>query len=774
MSTNKVGDKSMTIKDYNSNMVLATDEYKVVGTRPIRHDGADKVTGRVLYGGDFQISGLLHGKILRSPHAHARIKSIDTSNAEALPGVRAVVTSKDLPETQSGATVDYGLGTMNLDYIRQNVLAHNKVLYVGHAIAAVAAVNVHIAEEALELIEVEYETLPSVLTAPEGMRIDAPILVDDLRTEEFGSQLKSVSNIAQHFQHRIGDPDEGFQKADLIIEKEFNTAMVHQGYIETQNVTAFWNSDGRLHVWTSTQGPFEVRGALAGALDIAVSQVKVTPMEIGGGFGGKFPLYHDPVAALLSKKTGHPVKIVMTRKEVFEGTGPTSGSNIRIKMGATREGRITAAQAYLAYEAGAFPGSPVAYAAQYVFAPYDIPNVVIDGYDVVVNKPKAGAYRAPGATNAAFAAETIIDELALKLGVGPLEFRLNNVANEGTRGPDGMLYPTVGRVETLEAMRNHPHWSAPVKGPNGGRGIAVGYWMTGGAESSCTISVNSDGTINLIEGSTDIGGTRASVAMQAAEVLGISAEDVNPAVADTDSIGYTSGTGGSSVTFKTGWAAYEAAQQVKAQMIDRAAMVWGIDPEAVKSDNGLFQSKADPELRMTFKELSEQLNSTGGPIVGRGAVNATGAGPTFAGCIADVAVDPETGKVDILRFTVVQDAGKAIHPGYVEGQMQGGVVQGIGWALNEEYYMSDDGHMANSSLLDYRMPTSLDLPMIDTVIVEVANPGHPFGVRGVGEVSIIPPPAAIANAIYMAIGVRPDRLPMNPGTVMEAIWKQEA
>ena len=298
--------------------------------------------------------------------------------------------------------------------------------------------------------------------------------------------------------------------------------------------------------------------------------------------------------------------------------------------------------------------------------------------------------------------------------------------------------------------------------------------MTGGAESSCTISVNSDGTINLIEGSTDIGGTRASVAMQAAEVLGISAEDVNPAVADTDSIGYTSGTGGSSVTFKTGWAAYEAAQQVKAQMIDRAAMIWGMDPEAVKSDNGLFQSKADPELRMTFKELSEQLNSTGGPIVGRGAVNATGAGPSFAGCIADVAVDPETGKVDILRFTVVQDAGKAIHPSYVEGQMQGGVVQGIGWALNEEYYMSEDGHMANSSLLDYRMPTSLDLPMIDTVIVEVPNPGHPFGVRGVGEVSIIPPPAAIANAIYMAIGVRPDRLPMNPGTVMEAIWKQEA
>ncbi len=298
--------------------------------------------------------------------------------------------------------------------------------------------------------------------------------------------------------------------------------------------------------------------------------------------------------------------------------------------------------------------------------------------------------------------------------------------------------------------------------------------MNGGAESSCTISVNADGTVNLIEGSADIGGTRASIAMQAAEVLGISAEDVHPAVVDTDSVGYTSGTGGSSVTFKTGWAAYRAAQHVKDQMIERAAAIWDIAPDTVELQDGVFQAKADPELSMSFAELAGQLNGTGGPIVGRAALSATGVGAAFAGCISDVEVDPETGKVDVLRFTIVQDAGKAIHPSYVEGQMQGGAVQGIGWALNEEYFMSEDGRMMNSSLLDYRMPTSLDLPRIDTVIVEVANPGHPLGVRGVGEVSLVPPMAAIANTISQAVGVRTNRLPMNPGSVLEALWEKES
>jgi CO/xanthine dehydrogenase Mo-binding subunit len=751
---------------------MAVQEYRVVGTRPIRHDGVDKVTGRAQYGADIQMPRLLHGKVLRSPHAHARIKSIDTSKAERHPGIQAVVTAGDFPARGSNETPVSGEAAVSLQYLRDNILASDKVLYRGQPVAAVAAASPHVAEEALGLIEVEYEVLPSVLTAPDGMKNDAPLLHSNLKTDELGNRADKASNVASHFQHRLGNIEKGFQDADLVIEREFDTKTVHQGYIEPHNATAYWNMDGRVTIWCSTQGPFEVRDASAQALGLNVSDIKVVPMEIGGGFGGKFEPYGDPVAALLSRKTGHPVKIVMTRAEDLESTGPTPGSYIRVKMGATRDGKIVAAQAYLAYEAGAYPGSPVDAGAICVFAAYDIPNVEIDGFDVVVNKPKTAAYRAPGATNAAFASETVIDELAEKLGLDSLEFRMLNAAHEGTRRADGPAHPRVGCEEVMEAIKAHPHFKAPLEGANKGRGIAVAYWMNGGGPSACTIKVNADGTVNLNEGSPDIGGTRTSVAMQAAEVLGIPAEDVTPAVLDTDSIGYTSGTGGSSVTFKTGKSAHDAAMDVKRQMIQRAARIWDVEPESVEFEGGILGSKSDPKLTMTFKELAKRLDDLEGPVVGSATTDGGGAGGAFAGCIVDVEVDPETGKVDILRFTMVQDAGKAIHPSYVEGQMQGGAVQGIGWALNEEYYMSASGEMMNSSLLDYRMPTSLDLPMIDTVIVEVPNPRHPFGVRGVGEVSIVPPPAAIANAVYRAIGVRMDKLPMNPGAVMESVWEQ--
>ncbi|HVP45608.1 MAG TPA: xanthine dehydrogenase family protein molybdopterin-binding subunit, partial [Bryobacteraceae bacterium] len=511
---------------------MKTQEYTVIGTRPVRHDGADKVTGRALYGADFQMAGMLYGHILRSPHAHARIRRIDTSKAQQLPGVKAVITADDFPQTPD-RLVDLGEGDTPLSYARGNVLAKGKVLYKGHAVAAVAATSVHVAEEAAALIEVAYEVLPCVLTAPEAMQDGAAILHDDLKTKEFGEQTGRVSNVAEHFRHVMGDIDAGFAEADVIVEREFHTATVHQGYIEPHNATALWNNDGRILVWCSTQGSFVARDVTACLLDVPVSRVKVTPMEIGGGFGGKIPVYLEPVAALLSKKTGKPVKIVMSRKDVFEGTGPTPGSYIKVKIGARKDGRITAAQAYLAYEAGAYPGSMVAPGAMCVFAAYDISNVAIDGLDVVVNKPSTAAYRAPGATNAAFATESVVDEIAERLGIDPLDFRLKNAAKEGTRRADGPKYRRVGCLEVIEAMKGHPHYSAPLAGPNRGRGVAVGFWFNVGLPSSCTISVSADGTVNLVEGSTDIGGTRTSIAMQAAEVLGIPAEDVRPTVVDT-------------------------------------------------------------------------------------------------------------------------------------------------------------------------------------------------------------------------------------------------
>ena len=768
-----------------SNTVLATEQFNVVGTRPIRHDGADKVTGRAQYGADIQLPGLLFGKILRSPHAHARIKSIDASRALALPGVKAVVTSADFSQP-GGRLADIGEGAMsNPRFLSNNCLAADKVLYKGHAVAGVAAENSSIAEVALTLIDVDYEVLPAVVDVLDAMKDDAPVLHERLANAVSpavrAGGLRSddddnvSTNVANRFVFEVGDLEKGFQEADVVVEREYRTATVHQGYIEPHSATALWSPDGKATIWCSSQGHFNIRDQSANILGIPVSSIKVIPMEIGGGFGGKTLVYLEPVALMLSRKTGKPVKVSMSRAEVFEGTGPTSGTYIRFKVGANKAGRITAADATLIYEAGAFPGSPVNPGVQCMLGPYDIENGRIEGFDVVLNKPKTAAYRAPGAPAAAFAAETVMDEVAEQLGIDPLEFRLINGSREGTRRITGPVFPRIGFMETVQATKDHEHYSQPLtKGHNGtlvGRGVAAGFWFNGTGASSATASVISDGTVSLVEGSPDIGGSRAAVAMQLAEVLGIAAEDVKPQVGDTDSVGFTSVTGGSGVAFKTGWACYEAALDVKRQMVQRAATIWDVSADDVEYQDGAISHKSDPELRMTFKQLAARLNGTGGPVVGRANVDPRGAGPAFAVHLVDVEVDPETGKVDILRYTALQDAGKAVHPSYVEGQMQGGAVQGIGWALNEEYFFNDNSEMVNSSFLDYRMPTSLDLPMIDTTIVEVANPAHPFGVRGVGEVSIVPPMAAIANAIYNAIGVRMPRLPMSPGSILEALWE---
>jgi CO/xanthine dehydrogenase Mo-binding subunit len=769
-------------------MAEATVEYKVIGTRPVRPDGADKVTGRAVYGGDMRLTGMLHGKVLRSPHAHARIKSINTSKAEALPGVKAVVTARDMPKAEE-RIANLGEMSVNVKYLSNNVLADDKVLYKGHAVAAVAATSVHIAEEALGLIDVEYEVLPPALHVLEAMQEDAPLLHETMTTTELGQKTDKRSNIASHYQFKLGDVAQGFRDAEVVIEREFNTATVHQGYIEPHNATALWNEDGHLYIWTSTQGAFVVQRQVAEILGLAVSQVSVTPCEIGGGFGGKISVYLEPVVAVLSRKAGRPVKIIMSRIEEFDATGPTPASHIKVKMGAKKDGQIVAAEASLMYEAGAFPGSPVGAGGMCIFSPYAIPNMQVDGYDVVVNKPKTAAYRAPGATNAAFASETVLDELAEALRLDPLEMRRINGAKEGDRQVHGPTYPRIGYVETVHAALEHEHYHAPLEGPNRGRGVASGFWFNVGFQSTVVISVNSDGTVSLVEGSTDIGGTRASIAMQAAETLGIPYEDVRPTVVGTDGVGYTDVTGGSRTTFATGYAAVEAARDVIRQMQERLARRWDdeiqkesegrpesdmarISPEDVTYADGVFRCARDANKSVTFKEMATLMPRTGGPISGRATSQPRGVGGAFATHIVDVEVDHDTGKVTILRYTAVQDAGRAIHPSYVEGQIQGGVVQGIGWALNEEFVYTNNGNMVNSSFLDYRMPTTLDLPMIDTVIVEVPNPGHPYGVRGVGEVPIVPPPAAVANAIYRATGKRMTDLPMSPGYILSKLQEK--
>lgn len=744
--------------------------FKVVGHRPIRPDGVGKVTGRDRFGADYSLPGMLVGKVLRSPHAHARIKSINLDKAAALPGVKAVASSADLPEIPPSEAY-IGEGPLNMRDMAHNCMARGKVLYDGHAVAAVAATSASIAEEALSLIEVDYEVLPHVIEVEAAMEPDAPLLHDDLFTKGVKPAPEKPSNIAKRCDLGIGNIDEGFAQADVIVEEKYSTQAIHQGYIEPQATLVNVAEDGQIQIWSSSQGQFMVRAYTAKILGVENSQIRVTPAEIGGGFGGKTVIYLEPVAAVLSRKSGRPVKMVMTRDEVFRGTGPTSGGTVWVKIGATKEGKITAAEAVLKFQGGAFPASPVQQGCMTAYAPYDIENVKVVGFDVATNRPRVAAYRAPGAPISAFAVESALDDLAKKLGIDPLDLREMNAAKQGTQAAYGPKYQEIGMLETVQAAKAHEHYAAPL-GPNQGRGVASGFWFNIGGESCADLHINEDGTAVLVSGNPDIGGSRASLAMMAAEELGIEVEKIRPIVGDTSSIGFTFLTGGSRVTFATGMAVVEAARDAISDMRQRVAKIWDIPVDAVVWEDGHARpasSNAGDFEPMSLAEIAAMAPKTGGPINGHGALNAQGAGPGFATHICDVEVDKETGHVKILRYTAVQDVGRAIHPSYVEGQIQGGVVQGIGWALNEEYIYDEDGRLENPGFLDYRVPVASDMPMIEAVMIEVPNPKHPYGVRGVGEVPIVPPMAAVANAIQNAVGVRMPDLPMSPPRVLDAI-----
>jgi CO/xanthine dehydrogenase Mo-binding subunit len=701
---------------------------------------------------------MLTGRILRSPHAHARIRRIDTSKAEALSGVKAVVTRADFGDVPD-----------HVADIMENCLAGEKALYDGHAVAAVAAISPAVARQALRLIEVDYEVLPHVTDVDEAMKPDAPVLHEGRQQETVPAGMSG--NVISRVEFGHGDIEAGLAKADRVVERTYRTAAVHQGYIEPHACLATMTADGQGDLWVCTQGHYMVRNTCAAILGLDQGQLRVTASEIGGGFGGKTTLFLEPVALMLSKKSGRPIKMVMSRSEVFRASGPTASSSIDVRIGMTREGRITAGFAELRFQGGAWPGAPVGVGAMSGFASYDLENVKTVGWDVVTNRPKAAAYRAPGAPMATFAIESAIDELARGFGLDPLEVRLMNGADEGTKSSYGPTYPAIGLKATLEAAKAHPHWTAPL-GKNQGRGVACGFWFNFGGDTSVSLSISPDGTVTLTEGNPDIGGSRAAMTMIAAEELGIPYDQVRTVVADTGSLGQNEVTHGSRVTFSVGLATIKAAEAAKKEMCRRAAMVWGIDEDAVEWEDGAARP-AGPNAGkfppMTLKEIAAIASKTGGPIAGHHEVMAEGAGVSFATHMVDVEVDPETGATKILRYTVFQDAGKAVHPSYVEGQFQGGAVQGIGWALNEEYIYGKDGLLQNAGFLDYRIPVASDLPMIDTVILEIPNPGHPYGVRGVGETSIVPPLAAIANAVSAAAGVRMTQLPMSPPRVLAAM-----
>ena len=747
-------------------------ELKFVGRKPTdRPDAVDKVTGRARYAADYNLPGQLVGKVLRSPHAHARVISIDTSAAEALAGVKAVVTRDDFADMAVEHAASGEL-IINFRDVTRNMMAREKVLYDGHPVAAVAALSQSIAKQALKLIKVEYQVLAHVIDVVEAMRPDAPLLHEDQFTKGIEPRPDRASNIAARMESRLGDIDQGFAHAELIIEREFRTKPVHQGYIEPQACVANYTDGGQADIWTSTQGHFVFRAQIAKLLQMDIAKVTVTAAELGGGFGGKNNVYLEPLAVALSRKSRRPVKMVMTRSEVFRATGPTSGTHTRVKIGATLDGKITAAEAVLDYQAGAFPGSSLPLATITVFTRYDIENVLVVGNDVTSNRPKVAAYRAPGAPMIAFGVESVIDELARELKIDAIDFRLKNAAKEGTQTHFGAKLGPIGYIETLQRAKAHPQMRQKL-GPNQGRGIATGFWFTLGRETSATLNIGEDGSASLIFGTVDVtGGSRAAFAMMVAEELGIPADKVKTKTGDTSALGFNFMTAGSRGTAAGGMAAVKAARDAISRMCEIAARKWEVETEQVVWDDGHARpasANVGDFEPLSVAQLAREAAFYGGTIAGHAEIDVAMGGPGFGVHIVDVEVDKQTGLVKVLRYTLIQDAGKAIFPAFVEGQLQGGAVQGIGMALNEEYIYNAKGVLENPGFLDYRVPVASDVPFIDTEIVEVPNPMHPYGVRGVGEVPIIPPIAALSNAIHDAIGIRLRDHPLSPPKVLAAI-----
>ncbi len=743
--------------------------FRVIGTRPVRPDGIDKVTGKAIYGTDHVASNMLFAAMLRSPHPHARIKRIDTRKAEALPGVKAVITGRDFP-VLAPKVLEGMEARFNMSHIAQNCMALDKVLYAGHAVAAVAASSTAIAEEAAALIEVDYEILPHVIGIEAAMAPGAPVLHDDVFTKGLATTPDQASNVVLNFELAAGDPVAAITGAAAVASGRYATAPVHQGYIEPHAAVASWNADGQAQIWCSSQGQFDVRSMTANVLDISATDIRVMPLEIGGGFGGKTTIYLEPVAMLLSRKAGRPVRIAMSRAEVFLASGPAPGSVIDIRMGAAADGTLLGAEIDFKYDGGAYPGSDVHPGAMSALMHYKIADRRVTGQEVLCNMPSTHAYRAPGAPQVVYAVECCIDELAQQLGIDPIELRLKNAVRPGDPNFMGMPMGNIGFAECLEAARDHPHYSAPL-GKNQARGVGAGGWGNYGGPSTAAVSIAGDGSVQVTTGNPDIGGSRASMAIMAAETLQVPYESVRVTVADTASIGSSMGTGGSRVTFATGKAVIQACDTVIATMKQRAAAMWGAEADQVEWRDGAVHCLAGDKQgeSLTMAAIASRSAHSGGPISAEGTVCPVDYLPGYGVHICDTEVDPETGAVTVVRYTAVQDTGTAIHPDYVEGQIQGGAVQGIGWALNEAYLFDKAGRMDNPGFLDYRMPVCSDMPMIDAVMVQKPNPAHPFGVKGVGETPIVPPLGAVANSVSRAAGVRLRDLPMTPDKVYAAM-----
>jgi len=753
--------------------------FRHVGRPVDRIDAAAKVTGETVYGDDLRLPRLLHVKLVHAPVAHARIRRLDASKALAVPGVEAVITAGDLPQHR-----------VNPDARAQVLLARDEVLFYGQPVAAVLARDPYTAAYARDLVEVEYEELPAVVDPLEAMRDDAPLartgaIREADRSEEQGhitveaeqEQAQSrPSNVSSTITFRRGDVEAGFAEADAVVEGTWRSAMVHQSYIEPHVVVADYDPGGELSIWSSTQAPFHVRHEVARTLGLPEARVRVTATEVGGGFGGKIYLY-EPLVAALAMCVRRPVKLAMSRKEDMLAATPAPQAVVQLKAGMKADGTLVALQARVVYDSGAFPGAPVLPGCLLIGGSYKCPNLDIQGFEVLTNKVSVGALRAPGAPHVAFALESAMDMLAQRLELDPLEVRLKNAVEKGDPLPSGQPYPAIGLKECLEAIARTDIWRERHRSrqrPNRGVGLAVGGWLGGLQPASATVGLNADGTINVTVGAADITGTNTSFAQIAAEELNVPLEMVSVVTGDTRTAPYAGMSAGSKTTYTVGRAVKLAAEDARQQILAIASQRLEVPVEELEMEDGVVRARGQPEKQVTFRELGRLTTGFGAryaPIVGRGAITARRQAPGFTAQVAEVEVDPDTGEVTVLRYAVAQDVGFAINPKSVEGQMQGGAAQGLGIALFEEMVYDEKGRLLNPNLLDYRLPTARDVPPIEAIIVEVPSEEGPYGARIVGEPSIVPGPAAVANAVADAVGARVFEAPITPERVLRALGK---
>jgi len=740
---------------------------RVVGKATKRVEGMEKVTGTARYTEDLSLPGMLYARLVLSPHPHARVVRVPAALAMQVSGVVAVLTASDLP---AGVT--------------HKIMAGEETRYTGQPVAVVLAETEAAAADGADRLaaEVEYAILAAVLSPTEALRAGAPLVATETEenTEAAGHATVSAGavtetlprNVANRYHFTRGDVAQGFREADVITERTYTTSRVHQSYLEPHATIASPDPvTGAVTIYTATQGQFYVRNETAAALGLPQHQVRVVPMTVGGGFGGKIFLL-EALAAAAALLRQRPVRLVLTRRDDFLLGTPGPECEIWLKVGARRDGTLTALQARVVFDSGASPGAPASIAAILLGGYYKVPHLEIESLEVLTHKPPNGAYRAPGAPQAAFAIESTINILAQQLKIDPVELRLRNAAQTGDPMPNGRPWPKLGLRQVLEALRDHPKYKNHASADGIGYGVAVGGWPGGVESAAACVRANTDGTFQVIVGAVDITGVMTSLQLIAAEMLGVDPSRVHVVTADTDHAPYAGMSGGSKTTYTVGTAVKLAAEDARRQILAIAASEMEARPDDLEVTDGQVRVKGTPQRALPLGEILKKSMAFGAkyaPVFGNGSIPSPKPSPGFAAHLAKVRVDRETGSAQLLDYVVIQDVGFPINPAAVEGQMRGGAVQGIGWGLLEAMVYDEGGTLLNGTLADYALPKASDVPPMDIVMVQVPSEGGPFGAKGVGEPPVIPGGAAIADAIADACGVRLDTLPITPQKILAAL-----